>query len=156
MVKDIINYNGKEYQLATVNINGCFETMIFPIENGVISGNEVYMCRVYNAGQSHDEHRDIYYHPERYLSDEAIANYLKSKEDDFKIDDSIFVVGGYINEHGDTDTWIEKLFDDEEQANACCEFLNRTKSQDNVSFNTYKVDGLCKEDYISKLKYLNI
>lgn len=155
MVKDIIKYNEKEYQLSTVNINGCFETMIFPIENGVVSGNEVYMNRVFTAGESHDMHKNIYYHPEMYLSDDAIANYLKSKEEDFK-SDSIFVVGGYINEHGDTDNWIEKLFDDEEQAKACCEFLNRTKSQENVKYNTYEVNGLCNEDYISKLKYLNI
>lgn len=154
MIKDIIKYNGKEYQLSTININGCFETMIFPIEKGIVSGNEVYMCRLYNARQSHNEHSDIYYHPEKYLSDEAIANYLKSKEENFK-GDNIYVVGGYINESGDEDTWIEELFDDEAQANACCEFLNLTKSQENVEYNMYEVNGLCREDYISKLRYLN-
>ena len=154
MIKDIITYNGKDYQLSTVSIDGCFETMIFPIENGVISGNEVYMCRLYNATQSHDEHRDIYYHPEKYLSDEAIADYLKSKEEDFK-DNNVYAVCGHINESGDTDIWIEELFDDEKQANACCEFLNRIKSYKNVEHNMYEVNGLCSEDYISKLRYLN-
>lgn len=67
---------------------------------------------------------------------------------------NIFVVCGYINESGDTDTWIEELFDDEEQAKACCEFLNLTKSQDNVEFSWHEM-YISTEDYISKLRYLN-
>lgn len=79
MIKDIIKYNDKEYQLSTVNIDGCFETMIFPIKDGVISGKEVYMARLYHARQSCDLHGDIYYHPEKYLSDKAIEKYLACK-----------------------------------------------------------------------------
>lgn len=154
MVKDIIKYNGNEYQLSTVNIDGCFETMIFPIKDGVISGKEVYMARLYHAGQSCDLHGDIYYHPEKYLSNEAIAEYLESKEEDFK-SNNIYIIYGHIDEHGDTDAWVEELFDDEEQAKACCEFLNLTKSQDNVEYSLCENDGFCNEDYVSKLKYLN-
>lgn len=79
MIKDIIKYNEKEYQLSTVNINGCFETMIFPIENGIISGNEVYCFRTVRASESHNKHRDIYYHYDKYLSDKAIEKYLVCK-----------------------------------------------------------------------------
>lgn len=45
MVKDIIKYNKKEYQLSTVFIEKMklFETMIFPIENGIVSDNEVFL-----------------------------------------------------------------------------------------------------------------
>ena len=156
MVKDYITFNEKRYQLSTVYINGIFETMIFPIENGIISGSEVYREECYNAGQSHDIHKDIYYHPGKYLSEEAINEYLKSKEEDFVTNNKIYVVGGYINEHGDTSTWLEKLFDNEEQAKACCKFLNLTKTQTNVEFSMYEVDGICNEDYISKLRYLTI
>ena len=81
MVKDIIAYNGKE--LSTVNINGCFETAIFPIENGVPIGEEVYIWRAYNANESQDKHRDILNRSEKYLSDESIAEYLRLKEEWF-------------------------------------------------------------------------
>ena len=155
MIQDIIEYNGKTYQLSTVNLDGCFETMVFPIKDGIISGNEVYMCRVYSAGESHNAHKDVYTHPEKYLSDEAIIEYLKSKTDDYPVDD-LFAVYGHINEHGDTDSWIEELFDNGAQADACCKFLNLTKSQQNVEFTMNKIKGICNEDYISLLKYLDI
>lgn len=85
MIKDILEYKDKKYQLSTVNLDGLglFETMIFPIEHGVVSGKEVYCFRTFEAGESHDKHRDIYYHSENYISDEAIAKYLKEKEDWF-------------------------------------------------------------------------
>ena len=72
----------KEYQLYTVNINGCFETMVFPIENGIVSGKEVYCFRTTDPGESISIHGDIYNHPEKYLSESAIAEYLKSKVDE--------------------------------------------------------------------------
>lgn len=84
MVKDIIAYNGKEYQLSTVKIYACFETAIFPIENGVPIGKEVYMWRTYDAGESRDKHRDILTRPEKYLSEESIAEYLRLKGEDFE------------------------------------------------------------------------
>lgn len=96
MVKDIIKYNDKEYQLSTININGCFETMIFPIENGVISGKEVYCFRTADSGESLNKHKDIYKHLEKYISDEAITNYLKSKEEDFDVE--IMDNNNFINE----------------------------------------------------------
>lgn len=83
MVKDIIKYNDKEFQLSTVKVNFCFETMIFPIKNGIVSGNEVYCFRTGYPGVSQNKHKDIYCHPEKYVSDEAISEYLKKKEDMF-------------------------------------------------------------------------
>lgn len=64
----------------------------------------------------------------------------------------IYIVNGYINQYGDEDTWVEELFEDEEQANACCEYLNITNTQDNVTFYLSENDGFCKEDYVSKLE----
>ena len=92
MVKDIIKYNDKEYQLSTVKIDVMFETMIFPIENGIVSGSEVYCFRTLDAGKSCDKHGHIYYHPEKYLSDEAIDKYIKSKEDDFYEEEEIIAL----------------------------------------------------------------
>ena len=85
MVKDIIKYGNKEYLLSTVYIENMitFETMIFPIENGRISGREVYCFRTLDAGESKYKHEHIYYHSENYISDEAIAKYLKEKEEWF-------------------------------------------------------------------------
>ena len=81
MVKDIIKYNEKEYQLSTVFLENMslFETMIFPIENGIISGNEVYCFRTMDAGESKYKHIDIYENVEKYLSDKAIEKYLACK-----------------------------------------------------------------------------
>lgn len=81
MVKDIIQYNKKEYQLSTVFIEKMklFETMIFPIENGIVSGNEVYCFRTMDAGKSRYKHIDIYENVEKYLSDKAIEKYLACK-----------------------------------------------------------------------------
>ena len=60
MVKDYIKYEGKEYQLSTVLLYDCeFETMIFPIENGVVSGSEVYKFTTFKASESQRKHKDI-------------------------------------------------------------------------------------------------
>lgn len=83
MIKDIIKYGEKEYQLSTVNLDGLLETMIFPIENSVVSGKEVYCFRTVKPGESMEKHGDIFYHPEKYISEEAIATYFKEKEDWF-------------------------------------------------------------------------
>ena len=81
MVKDIINYEGKEYQLSTVYLdNMCtFETMIFPIINDNVDGHEVYCFRTTQPGESLRKHEDIYYNHEKYLSNEAINEYFLSK-----------------------------------------------------------------------------
>ncbi len=99
MVKDVIRYNDKNYQLSTVNLDGVLETMIFPIEDGVVSGREVYCFRTVKAGESMDKHGDIYYHPEKYLSDEAIAEYIKSKEEDFEIEETIPFPFQYLEQY---------------------------------------------------------
>lgn len=82
MVKDIIKYNEKEYQLSTVFIENMalFETMIFPIENGIASGSEVHCSRTMDAGESKYKHEDIYKNPEKYLSDRAIEKYFACKK----------------------------------------------------------------------------
>ena len=46
----------------------------------------------------------------------------------------IYIIMGYINESGDEDTWVDEVFTDKEQAEACCEYLNLTKTQDNIEF----------------------
>ena len=82
MVKDIIKYNNKKFLLSTVLIDNCvFETMVFPIINGQVSGSEVYTFRTVESGKSLNKHKDIYEHPEKYVSNEVIEQYLTSKED---------------------------------------------------------------------------
>lgn len=82
MIKDIIKYDNKEYQLSNIYIEdmATFETMIFPIENSKVSGKEVYCFRTSKAGESKNKYEDIYYHPEKYISEEAITEYTKEKE----------------------------------------------------------------------------
>lgn len=82
MVKDIIKYNEKEYQLSTVFLEkmALFETMVFPIENGIVSGNEVYCYRTRDAGESKYKYTDIYENTEKYLSDKAIEKYFACKK----------------------------------------------------------------------------
>lgn len=46
----------------------------------------------------------------------------------------IYLVYGNINESGDTDTWVEDIFDNLEQAEACAEWRNIMKTQKNVSY----------------------
>lgn len=46
----------------------------------------------------------------------------------------IYIIMGYINESGDEDTWVDEVFTDKEQAEAYCEYLNLTKTQDNIEF----------------------
>lgn len=74
MIKDIIQYNGKEYKLSITFIEKIklFEIMIFPIENGIVSNNEVCYFRTANM--------DIYENIEKYLSDKAIEKYLACKK----------------------------------------------------------------------------
>lgn len=84
MIKDHINYEGKEYQLSTVLLHDCeFETMIFPIENGVTSGSEVYKFTTFKAGESQRKHGDILNNVANYVSKEAIEKYFKEKEEYF-------------------------------------------------------------------------
>ena len=84
MIKDIIKYDNKEYQLSTIYIENMaiFETMIFPIENGKVSGKEVYCFRTLRANESKWKHTDIYEHPEKYVSNRAIEKYLACKKCD--------------------------------------------------------------------------
>lgn len=82
MVKDIIKYNEKEYQLSSVFIEkmGLFETMIFPIENGIISGSEVFCYRTHYLELANEVYTRIKLYPEKYLSDKAIEKYFACKK----------------------------------------------------------------------------
>lgn len=101
MVQDYIIYNNKEYQLSTVYIKNMttYETMVFPIDNEVISGREVYCFRTCESSKSQNKHKDILYNPEKYLSEEAIAKYLKSNEEDFEEKETIPFPFQYIEQY---------------------------------------------------------
>lgn len=81
MIKDYIKYNDKEYQISTIMLVNydMLETMVFPINNGIISGNEVYCFRTFSSSESQKKHADILYHPEKYLTEDVIKEYKKSK-----------------------------------------------------------------------------
>jgi hypothetical protein len=66
----------------------------------------------------------------------------------------LHAVFGYIDEHGDTDTWLEELFESKDQAEACCKYLNLTKSQKNVEYSVSEIAGFNTEDWVAKLKAL--
>lgn len=110
-----------------------------------------------------------------HVSDDFIVDYDKSRGmyrvstfEDYRIKDEywfdayeekeikeVYIVYGNINESGDTDTWVEAIFDNEEQALACAEWLNATKTQYYVNY--YKSNGawhLNKIDYVEKLNKL--
>lgn len=84
MIKDYICFNNKKYQLSTIVVDGVtFETMIFPMENGVVSGREVYCFRTSCIGETERKRADIWFHPEKYLAEEKIREYKHQKEADF-------------------------------------------------------------------------
>ena len=64
----------------------------------------------------------------------------------------VYTVNGCINESGDISNWIEEIFKDKKQAEACCKYLNLTNSQKNVEYYTSYIRGLCNIDYVAKLK----
>jgi hypothetical protein len=100
-MKDIITYDCIAYQISTINVDGMFETMVFPIKNGEVSGNEVYCFRTFNEHQSKDKHMDVYWYPEKYLNMDAIEEYLKSKGmcfDDIVMEEVKFPFQ-YLNEY---------------------------------------------------------
>ena len=66
--------------------------------------------------------------------------------------EKIYTVNGYTDESGDVNTWIEEAFNNKKQAEACCEYLNLTKSQDNVGYYVNFIRGVNNTDYVTKLK----
>lgn len=80
-MKDYIEYKGKTYQVSTIETDGLFETMIFPIKNGVVSENEVYWCKASDSLMAEYKHQEILNYPESFVSSEAKLQYLKSKEE---------------------------------------------------------------------------
>ena len=87
MIKNEIEYKGKSYQVSTIDLHWGYETMIFPIINGVVSGNEVYKYRTCDRDDIINKHFDIVTHPEKYLDDKIIEEYKKSLEKYFKVTD---------------------------------------------------------------------
>lgn len=79
MAKNYIIFNNKLYLVSSVVLEGHFhgvlETMIFPVHNGIISGEAVYCFRTFDTEESNATHNDILTNPEQYLSDEAIRKY---------------------------------------------------------------------------------
>lgn len=75
--KTYITYNNCRYQISTVYLSyfELYETMIFPVINGIVSGNEVFTFRTFNKKDSIKKHIDICQHPEKYLSKEKIQEY---------------------------------------------------------------------------------
>ena len=82
MIKNIIKYNGKEYQLSTVFLNkmALFEIMIFPIENGIVSDNEVFCHRTSHIALANEVYTDVKAHPEKYLLDKAVEKYFACRK----------------------------------------------------------------------------
>lgn len=103
MIKDVITYNGKDYQISTVEMYAkayvYFETAIFPIRNGMAIGHAIYTWKAYNADESYDKHRDILNRPEKYLSEESIIKYLESKGKDFKTEEKIKFPFQYMEQY---------------------------------------------------------
>lgn len=82
MMRDYIEYNEKSYQLITVHKEKqkLYETTIFPVEKDVISGHEIYCCRMSFKESAYIKHKDILKNPEKYLSDKAIEAYFACKK----------------------------------------------------------------------------
>lgn len=87
MIKNEIEYKGKSYQVSTIDLHCGYETMIFPIINGVVSGSELYKYRTCLKSDSTNKHFDIVIHPEKYLDEKIIENYKESLEEDIKLTD---------------------------------------------------------------------
>lgn len=85
ILKDTFTFENRSFQLSAVRLKdyNIFEIMVFPIEYGVVSGNEVYCFRTGDAKEAINKYRDIYYYSKNYVSEEAIEKYLKEKEDWF-------------------------------------------------------------------------
>lgn len=79
-MKDYIEYKGKTYQISTVEINRLFETMIFPVDNGVVSGYEIYCYKTSDLFMAEYKHQEIIHYPELFVSSEAKSKYLKDRE----------------------------------------------------------------------------
>ena len=87
MIKNDIEYNGKSYQVSTIDLHWGYETMIFPVIDGVVSGSGVYKYKTCLKSDSEDKHFDIVKHPKKYLDENCIEEYKKSLEEDFKLTD---------------------------------------------------------------------
>lgn len=79
----IIKYNEKTYQVSRVYLEDTdmIEVMVFPIENGIVSGSEVFCYRTDIYEWAKYTYEDIKNRPEIYLSEQAIKEYLATKED---------------------------------------------------------------------------
>lgn len=84
---DYIKYNNKEYQLSCSYVNYTYELMVFPIENGIVSGHEVYCHRTTDFNSIMSLYNLILENPSLYLNQKIIEEYLDSKEEDFKTTD---------------------------------------------------------------------
>ena len=78
MIRDIVKHNDKEYQVTTVyfRATNIRTTEVRLIENGETLRDVVYHFVTTESGESQDKHKDILCNPEKYLSEEAIRQYL--------------------------------------------------------------------------------
>lgn len=86
-IKDDIEYKWKSYQVSTIELHGIYETMVFPVIDGIVSGSEVYKYRSCDRDDVINRHFDIVKHPETYLNENLIEEYKNSLEEDFKLTD---------------------------------------------------------------------
>lgn len=87
MIKNDIEYDGKSYQVSTIDLHWGYETMVFPVIDGVVSGSEVYKYRTCLKSDSENKHFDIVKHPKKYLDENIIYAYKESLDEDFKLTD---------------------------------------------------------------------
>lgn len=84
-MKNDIKYAGKSYQVSTIELQWGYETMIFPIIAGIISGDEIYKYRTCIKTGAINKHFDILKYPEKYVDDKAIEAYKESLKEDTDI-----------------------------------------------------------------------
>ena len=101
----------------------------------------------------YDRERGMYrvsYFEDGHFKDEYWFDCYEDKE----VKD-LYLVYGNIDESGDTDTWVEDIFDNIEQAKACAEWHNTVKTQKNVYYYASNdIWNVNKWDYIKDLKKL--
>lgn len=148
MIKDIIKYNKKEYQVSTTCTGNkyTFETMIFPIENNIVSCKEVYYFGTMEMTESCNKQKDIYYHPEKYLTEEAINEYLKSKKEE-TVMDVFYTAFRYLENHKIfNDRFIDELYIAVVKVNPDTNEIDDDKTK-NTKVQVWLEHGLYEEKY---------
>ena len=64
----------------------------------------------------------------------------------------IYIVNGHKTEVGYESTWIEEIFEDEEQAKACCKLIELSGYSINNAKYYISEHEICTHDYIEELE----